>query len=242
MRQANIYHLYHSGVAIETTNAWLVVDYYNDTPSKDRRSLSNGVLDTKDFKRKKDNLVFVTHNHHDHFNPVIFEWDEEVDINYILSADVQAKEKDNRYKMDKYQKLELDDILVETYGTTDQGLSFYIEVDGLNIFHAGDLNWWHWKKFSPQERKREEKDFKEELDKLKGKKIDIAFIPVDPRLEEYYYLAGEYFIKTIEPRLLVPIHFADDYSITSDFAKKVNQLSTKVVEINKRGKKIEFKK
>ncbi|GAB6098578.1 MBL fold metallo-hydrolase [Halanaerocella petrolearia] len=241
MTQANIYHLYHSGVAVETTNSFLVFDYYNDTPAKRERSLSNGVLDAKEFT-SDNNFVFVTHNHHDHFNPTIFDWETEREIKYLLSSDVQAKKKENRYKMDKYQKLELEDILVETYGTTDQGLSFYTEIDGLNIFHAGDLNWWHWKKFSPQECKQEEKDFKEELARLEDKEIDIAFVPVDPRLEEYYYLAGEYFIETIEPKLLVPIHFADNYQITSDFARHVSQLPTEVAEIKERGDQIEFKK
>ncbi|MBM7623168.1 MBL fold metallo-hydrolase [Sporohalobacter salinus] len=237
----NIYHLYHSGVYLETENYSLVFDYYNDRPKNGERIIENGILTTDELATNDNVLVFVSHNHGDHFNPVIFDWEEELDdIEYILSDDVRAKDKENRYKMGKYQELKLDDVYIETYGTTDQGVSFYVEVDGFNIFHSGDLNWWHWKKFTPKERKQEEVEFKRELDKLKGKKIDVAFVPVDHRLEEYYYLAGRYFAERIKPELIVPIHFCDNFYVTSDFTEEIADLAVNTVEITGRGEKIIF--
>jgi L-ascorbate metabolism protein UlaG (beta-lactamase superfamily) len=240
--QAEIYHLYHSGVAVKTANNILVFDYYRDSPAGgEDRSVTEGVI-TTDFLQQADNvLVFVTHSHSDHFNPVIFDWETEVEnISYILSDDVRTPAQGNYYKVGKYEELDLAEVEIETYGTTDQGLSFLVKADGLNIFHSGDLNWWHWNKFSPRERKREEKDFKEELAKLKGKEIDIAFVPVDPRLEEHYYLAGEYFAQEIGPELLVPIHFSSNYSITEEFKKKISGLSVQSAVIKGRGEKISF--
>jgi L-ascorbate metabolism protein UlaG (beta-lactamase superfamily) len=243
IEELNIYHLDHSGVVVETSDYFLIFDYYNDTPINGERSLENGVL-SSDILKDKDNIfVFVSHNHSDHFNHVIFDWTEENrDIKYILSDDVVVPKKDNYYMMTKYEELKLDELYIKTYGTTDQGVSFYVEVDGVNIFHSGDLNWWHWKKFSPEERKREEMDYKEELNRLKGREIDVAFVPVDPRLEEYYYLAGRYFTEKIAPELIVPIHFRDNYYITKEFVKEISDLSVETVEIKERGEKISWKK
>ena len=243
---AEIYHLFHSGVAVKTTDKLLIFDYYNDRSTGNERALDQGVISKDLLETEDDIFVFVTHNHHDHFNRVIFDWEEyNSNINYVLSADVKVpnqEQKDNYHIIDKYEELRIDDLSIETYGTTDQGLSFYVEADGLNIFHSGDLNWWHWKKFSSAERKVEEEDFKEEVARFKDKELDIAFVPVDPRLEEHYYLAGKYFARTVAPKLLVPIHFSDNYYITEEFAEVINNFPVESAVINGRGEKIVYDK
>ncbi len=40
------------------------------------------------------------------------------------------------------------DIEVYAFGSTDIGVSFVIIFEGITIFHAGDLNYWSWKKES----------------------------------------------------------------------------------------------
>ncbi|SJZ78280.1 MBL fold metallo-hydrolase [Selenihalanaerobacter shriftii] len=242
VKEVNIYHLYHSGVAVQTSNHFLIFDYYNDeTLDNQERSLDNGVIPIEILKTEDNTLVFVSHEHSDHYNPIVFDWENyNQEINYILSDDIEVAKEDNYHKLSKYQELKLEDVYIETYGTTDQGVSFYIEVDGLNIFHSGDLNWWHWNKFTPEEQKQEEADYKAELDRLKGKNIDVAFVPVDHRLEEHYYLAAKYFAETINPELIVPIHFRDNYYVTTDFKKEFNDLSVDFVEIKDRGQKIIF--
>jgi len=135
--------------------------------------------------------------------------------------------------MKKYEQVNIGDIKIKTYGTTDLGLSFLVEIDNICIYHAGDLNWWHWKNDSPEAQAKEEKDFKNEVDKIKGEKIDIAFIPVDPRLEEFYHLAGKYFIETIHPKILVPMHFEDNYYIAKEFHDKVKNLNVEIPIITK---------
>ncbi|WP_408956559.1 MBL fold metallo-hydrolase [Natroniella sp. ANB-PHB2] len=241
-KTANVYHLYHSGVAVETESKLLVFDYYNDNSAGKERSLETGVVEPDIFRDKEEGLVFVSHNHSDHFNPVIFDWKQKADnLKYILSADLQVNNKDEEYyQMEKYQKLDLEDITVNTYGTTDQGVSFLVEVDGLVIFHAGDLNWWHWDKFSPAERKREEREYKEELAQLPDVDIDLAFVPVDPRLKKDYYRGGEYFAKELKPNLLIPIHFSNNYSITEEFAEKIVELPVDSAIIKERGMKINY--
>ncbi len=277
-----IYHLYHSGVAIESQNKLLVFDYYidkfdknnmgldevnkinsdkidsdninsSDNISNDKRdglekdgllqnSLVKGVI-RKDILEKYDDVyVFVSHRHSDHYNPVIFEWEQyNPNIKYILSDDIiRENKRDNKnvYYMKKDEQISLDDISISAYGSTDQGLSFLLFYNGKTIFHAGDLNWWHWSSFSEEQLQQEEADFKKEVNKLKGKKIDIAFVPVDPRLKNYHYLAGEYFIETLRPSLFVPIHFGDEYNITEEFARRLSDYDTKIAIINRPGEKV----
>ena len=246
--QAEVYHLYHSGIAVKLDKQLFIFDYYNDqaVSDNDLSSLERGVLREDSFFNIEEAFVFVSHDHHDHYNKVIFEWEKYCDnIYYILAEQVSLtkdlKNKDNLYRIKKDQSLSLSNFKIKALGSTDKGVSFLVKKEEINIFHAGDLNWWKWKKFSAKVQKKEEKDYKREVHKLKREKIDIAFVPVDSRLEENYYLAGQYFINKIKPELFVPIHFSNNFAITEKFSEKMaEELSnhTKIAQINSRGEKI----
>lgn len=244
--QTEVYHLFHSGAAVKIKDKLFVFDYFMDKNEQEKElksSLENGLIRKESFEGINQCYVFVSHSHHDHYNPVIFEWEKYCDnLNYILAEEVKAKknikEKNNIYFMEQDQELAVEEIKIESFGSTDQGISFLVSLGEMSIFHAGDLNWWKWKKFNEKVQKREEREYKREVDKLKDKLIDIAFVPVDPRLEENYYLAGEYFIKEIKPALFVPIHFAENYDVTKFFKKDYNSDQTRVAEIKQRGEKI----
>ncbi|QUH19514.1 MBL fold metallo-hydrolase [Alkaliphilus sp. B6464] len=240
----NIVHLGHSSFLVETKNNILIFDYFNDIPVLPERSIKNGVLSLEDFKTDKDIFVFVTHSHSDHYNPVIFQWENaNPNIKYVLGSDVKEEvEEDRFYYMNPYETLQIKDVNIKTYGSTDKGVSFLVDVDSLDIFHAGDLNWWHWKEFTEQELKREEEDFKREVDNIIGNNIDVAFIPVDPRLEEFYHLAGVYFAEKVKPKFLVPMHFRDNFYVCKDFVEQLKDSSVKVVELTHVGQRIGFSK
>ena len=248
-----IYHLYHSGIAIEYQNKLVVFDYYLDKIDRHKiegfdqndlsqNNLASGVIRKDTLVKYDDVYVFVTHRHSDHYNPVIFEWEQyNPRIKYILSDDIIRENKSdtkNVYYMKKGEQISVDEISISAYGSTDQGVSFLLIYNGKTIFHAGDLNWWHWSSFSEDQLQQEEDDFKREVNQLKGKKIDIAFVPVDPRLKNYHYLAGEYFIETLRPSLFVPIHFGDEYNITEEFARRLSDYDTKIAIINRPGEKV----
>lgn len=248
--QAEIYHLFHSGAALRIKDKLFIFDYFKDDlegKNKLQSSLENGVIREESFKGINEAFVFVTHSHHDHYNPVIFEWEKYCEnINYILAAEVKKKKdiaaRENIYFMEQDQNISVADLKIASFGSTDEGISFLVEIEDLSIFHAGDLNWWKWKKFNKKVQKREEREYKREVDKLKGKEIDIAFVPVDPRLEENYYLAGKYFINKIKPALFIPIHFADNFDITKFFRDRFNSNQTRAVEITEIGEKIIYTK
>lgn len=212
-------HIYHSGFTIETKDKYLVFDYYK------------GNIDLS----PKKTYVFVSHGHGDHFNPKILDWKKKKNnIKYIFSDDVPINNKDEDIIFLKaYEDIVLDNIKITSFGSTDIGLSFLVEIDDINIFFAGDLNWWHWKNDSKKEKLSMEKAFKEEIQRLKGKDVHIGFLPVDPRLEGFFHLAGDYFIKEIKPKYFFPMHFGDKYNTSTKFIHKIGNSSTNIVEINR---------
>lgn len=213
-----IEHIFHSGFTVETENYFLIFDYYKGDIY---------------FKNKKT-IVFATHCHEDHFNPTILEWKNlDKNIHYVLSSDIDIKG-EKIYNIKPYEKLELEGARIKTFSSTDLGVSFLVNIDNINIFHAGDLNWWHWDEDTEEEKTSMEKAFKEEISKIKDYSIDIAFFPVDPRLETAFSLGGEYFIKEVKPKYFIPMHFVDNFSITTDFIHKIGNASTNIVEITHR--------
>jgi L-ascorbate metabolism protein UlaG (beta-lactamase superfamily) len=238
--KAKIHYLYHSGFSVETPNYFLVFDYYNDTPDGSERNLLSGVISPDDIKNKNNVFVFSSHSHEDHFNPVIFKWEEyNPNINYILSSDIKLdKMKNNYFNMIPYEVLKLGGSSISTFGSTDIGVSFLVQVDDITIFHSGDLNWWHWKEDSEKEKKQAEEMFKAEIENISLNKIDIAFFPVDPRLEEFCSIGAEYFIEEVQPKMLIPMHFANNPEISGWFAEKMKNSQTRIAQISHRGQEI----
>ena len=245
--RASIWYLHHSGFAVETAGHFLVFDYYCDRPEGEARSLENGVVSPCQLDGDKKILVFVSHGHGDHFNRVIFAWQKDrSDIVYVLSNDIKPKVEPslpNSYFVLPYQQLCIDDVRIRTYGSTDAGVSFLVEVDGLRIFHAGDLNCWYWYyESTPEELKQDKESFEREIQKMAGERIDIAFFPVDPRLKEYYHMGGEHFINQLRPDLFVPMHFWEQYDVTRKFAEKMKDVPTRVISLSHRGQNIIYEK
>lgn len=232
--KAKIHYIYHSGFTLETDNAFLIFDYYKH-PDSNEYLANKDVLTPENLKSKKKVFIFSSHSHGDHFNPEILKWQQyNNNTEYILSSDIEIKYMRPNYTIiSEGEEKSIKDIYVKAYGSTDIGISFLVKIDGLTIFHAGDLNWWHWKEDSLEERKLAEKAFKENISIIKAQQnnIDIAFFPVDSRLEEFYYVGGEHFIKELHPKILIPMHFGDDFSATRNFAEKFKIPQTTCIEI-----------
>ena len=239
--QAKIYYLYHSGFAIKTKNHFLIFDDYKEPIENDKTNKGVALLSPENIRDMKNIFVFASHSHEDHFNSSILKWEDyNHNIKYIFSKDITIHKHKLSYNfIGEGEEKSFDDVYVKAYGSTDIGISFLVKVDGLTIFHAGDLNWWQWKEDSLEEQALAEASFKAKIEKLKEEKsIDIAFFPVDPRLQEYYYKGGEYFAKEIHPKLFLPMHFGNDVGITRKFTEKMRKLNIKAVEINYSGQEI----
>lgn len=248
--KAKIHYLYHDGFAVETENYFLIFDYYIDTPKGDERNIENGVISKEDLEGRKKVLVFSSHSHHDHFNPLILEWEKyNKNIKYILSSDIFL-ENYNKNHLIAYEnrKLNVDGADIKVFGSTDIGVSYYVEVDGIAIFHAGDLNWWHWENDPMEEQADMELNFKSIINKLHNSvdNVDISFFPVDYRLDKFFYLGGNYFINKIKPNLFVPMHYWENTYIVKDFIEKMEEINEvvpcEIALVKERGQVIKFSK
>ncbi len=214
-----ITYIGHSGVMARTRSTTLVFDY------------SIGEEPVEALRNTPYSLVFVSHNHSDHLNRAIFDWQKLApQVRYVLSGDIPISRHKGYVVLNPGEQWQADGVRVRAYGSTDAGCSFLVETDGMHVFHAGDLNLWHW----PQDSTQEEivqayTDFDEALTPLLGETIDIAFFPVDPRMGGDYDTGARLFIERIHPRVFIPIHFGEDFSVAQRFAQRSFPVSTRIL-------------
>lgn len=225
-------YIYHSGFVIEGKDFSILIDYYQDTPDKE--------IHEKFLKRPGRLYILASHSHKDHFNPEILSWKHErPDIQYIFSEDIRDNGQACYHDAVFLRKGEEwnDDLLkIKAYGSTDIGISFLLDIEDKRIFHAGDLNNWHWEEESTPEEVREAEDnYLRELETLARDTdyVDLALFPVDPRLGKDYTRGARQFIDRIKTRQFAPMHFWENYEKANAFRDYVESHGGKFIEANK---------
>lgn len=211
-------YLDHSGFAVVTEKAILVFDYYRDP--------SHALVKLGKEHESMPVIFFVSHHHADHFNPEIFHLLQNHKRDYVISNDVDAMLIPDNLAVagvspgDTIEGLP-GGIMVKAYGSTDRGVSFVVTLSsGEKIFHAGDLNYWHWNEESTvEEVKKAYNSFVKVMQALmeENKHFDIAFFPVDPRLGADYADGARLFLENIAVDNFFPMHFWGDYRAGCDF-------------------------
>ena len=133
----------HSGFLVELDSAALLFDWWKG----ELPAIKPGV----------PLYVFASHVHPDHFDPRIFTLDDgSREVRFILGHDIKLSSRNlSRWgvSLETAEKcrnlrggetLELSGVSVEALPSTDEGEAFLVTADGQTVFHAGDLNWWHW--------------------------------------------------------------------------------------------------
>jgi L-ascorbate metabolism protein UlaG (beta-lactamase superfamily) len=167
--EAVVHYLNHSGYAIETSKHVLVFDYFHYYAPPDNLSLLNGRINMDELKGKKM-FVFSSHEHQDHYDTTIWRWNSpDHNIQYVMGFKPEVK-----YPyvfIGPREEKNIEDIKIITIKSSDEGVGFLVEADGIVVYHPGD----HVNK-SPGLAE----DFKSEIDYLAGlkKDVDIAFFPV----------------------------------------------------------------
>lgn len=213
----------HSGFLVETENKVLVFDYYSQGGRFDFFNPQNYV--------GKDIVCFVSHSHDDHFDTRIFEWVGQV--SYVISDDVKLDPDFNGEVLfvKPHQVYSFQGMTIETLLSNDEGVAFVIEVDEKKIYHAGDLNWWHWNGESKEFNDGIAQSYQGEIQRIKGKPVDLAFIPADLRLEDKYSWATDYFMEVIGAEAVFPMHFWGKFDVCQMLKKK--SYGAKVLDIVK---------
>lgn len=225
--------LAHSGFLVELDDVCLLFDWWKgDLPALPRKPL----------------YCFASHRHGDHFDPRIFALDDGArEVTFVLSHDIRLTEKhcqawglsaqtgEKCVSVDPNTIHSLPGVTVETLRSTDEGVAFLVRTEGKTIYHAGDLNWWHWAEEDPAWNQSMERDFQQYIEPLRGRAIDLAMVPLDPRLETAEGWGLAYLLELAEVASVLPMHQWDDPSPTGRFCRQHPQWAQKIVEITKEG-------
>ena len=216
---ARLTYVFHSGFAVETSTALLLFDIWLDPSNIVQRLLQT----------EKPVYVFVSHFHEDHFSSHIFEWRRQrKDLCYILSKDILRHRRATREQADVWMAAggtwNDDRISVRATGSNDSGVSWVVRIDGITLFHAGDLNNWYARflegdnpeqEIYSQEMETHINPVAEEKRYLGELKIiarethhfDIVMFPVDGRIGNGYTRGARQFLQQFGVELFVPMHF-----------------------------------
>lgn len=244
-----ITYIGHSGFFVETESAAFLFDYYQ-----------GGI---PALPEKKKCFVFVSHKHPDHYQRAIFEWEERgMPVFYILSKDVRrdvekfvlpaekqngrtaAKElrlEDRISYVKPGQELEIADCKIRTLRSTDEGVAYVIWYQGQTMYHAGDLNAWYWEEEGERYCAQMRRDYEGEIRKMKKGPVDVAFVPVDPRLGEQYVSGLDFFMREVGVKAVFPMHFWGDYGIFERLQREncTKEYRDRIMEIQREGQVFE---
>lgn len=193
-----ITYIHHSAFLVETLSACLLFDYFEG--------------EIPPIPEEKPLYVLSSHNHHDHFSEVIFSLNHP-NITYLLSWDIPEVQMTNAHFLKPYETWSDGILTLETFRSTDEGVAFWCTLDGKQIYHAGDLNHWYWEGEDPQWNADMTSAYRSEVAKMAGRTADVAFLPVDPRLEKWFYLGADDFMKQVHAKHIFPMHFWGDFSV-----------------------------
>lgn len=230
----------HSGFLVELPGLTLLFDWWQG----DLPPLPSDPL-----------LVFASHRHPDHFNPRIFALDDgQRDVRFLLGKGIHLTDR-NRKKWGLSEKAAADcrvlsggesasplpGVTVEALPSTDEGVAFLVTAEGRTVFHAGDLNWWHWEGEDKAWNANMAADFKRYTEPLRGRCADLALLPLDPRLGvPYAYWGLLRFLELMDVRHLLPMHQWEQPEITDEFLRAYPQYAPITTVIRREGEIFEL--
>ncbi len=123
---------------------------------------------------EKTLFVFVSHVHYDHYNPDILKLRRQrQNIWYLFSDDVPMPDEQKQViRLSPKEERRVNGIRVRTLPSTDEGVAFWIEYQGIVIYHAGDLNWWHWEGEPKSYNEQMRADYQKAIGELPDQPID----------------------------------------------------------------------
>lgn len=208
-----ITYVHHSCFKVETEDLCLVFDYYKG-----------------DLNLPKDKKLYflASHSHPDHFSSNIFKYENVT--KFILSDDIINMNYPDTIFVKADSAINMEDFTLYTFGSTDEGVSFVVDLNEKKIFHSGDLNDWYWEMEDSIEQKNlMHKNFVKEIEKIEKHDIDVAFFPVDPRQKGQYDLGGRQVLERLKPKHFFPCHFWKKYPITHKFKDRYKDLYKKTI-------------
>ncbi len=186
-------------------------------------------------------LVFASHRHEDHFSPQIFSLNAHA---FLLGCDFQLSPRSRQAwglseetaaqcvcLGEQVRFSPLPDVTVETLPSTDEGAAFLVSADGQTVFHAGDLNWWHWAGEDPDWNRTMAARFLRYTEPLRNRRLDLAMLPLDPRLGEDAFRGPKHILESADVRCFLPMHQWGDFGFTRTFLAQYPQFRSQTIPV-----------
>ena len=241
--------IHHSCFLVEVDDKVLIFDYFDGDRVNGYHftgKIPTYAPDTKIY-------MFASHSHQDHFDMDILRWAEQYpNIQYILSKDIRPnflkkhgidpKVREKVLFVGSDAKYKLDELSIETFRSTDAGVAFYVNVNGVTIFHAGDLNDWKWEGVGDLINGKMQKEYRHQIRKLSKYPINLAFVPADSRQKENQFLGLDYLLRNTDAEFVFPMHMWQDYSGIAEYKKRISNLgmADRVIEIERENQVFPF--
>ncbi len=249
-------YLGQSGFFIETADATLLFDWGRTMDVSGKPMADEAKLPA--IRPDKPLYIFVSHIHADHFrsdnfnllvkypiSEMYFGYDQSLsDVNEQLERLPEAVA-DKMSFFDGEQKLIVDEygnnLTINSLRSTDFGVAYLVDIDGLKLFHAGDLflmqtmrkelfysvppqmflsEWGRMFKSYDDYLDYCKKEFYEYTQPLKGVHIDYAMLPLDPRFDGIALGTVERYLEIADIKLWSPMHLWGKYDFVEGFAQK----------------------
>lgn len=228
--------LAHSGFLIELQHLVLLFDWWKG--------------ELPPLPEDKPLLVLVSHQHHDHFNPAVFSLAQPGrNVRFLLGDDITLSSENfalwgvpealggQIISLGAGRRVRpLPGVSVEALPSTDSGVAFLVTAEERTIYHAGDLNWWHWEGEPDPWNPDMERHYKQYTKPLCGRHIDLAMVPLDSRLGQPAERLGlSYLMEIAQVDRVLPMHQWGDYAATDRFMEAFPQWADRLLPIRNEG-------
>lgn len=227
----NVLFIHHSCFIVELDTKVLVFDYFDGDRIGGYHF--SGILPQYDADTPI--YFFASHKHQDHFDMDIYRQAERYEnIHFIISKD--AKLSPNFMKkhgidpavrekityVTNNEEYVVDDVKLHTYLSTDAGVAFAVEADGKHIYHAGDLHDWFWEGAGDLVNGKMERGYKHQINQMTDTYFDVAFVVLDPRLEQHKFKGFDYFLKNVSAKYVFPMHCWQEFGIVDEYLSRIS--------------------
>ena len=228
--QAAVTFFYQSGFTAAVGKTLLIFSYWQEHVPQELR------LNDKDLRGFNNIIVFVPRASIEHNDPAVWQISRGFPITYVAAGEAGSSVKDQTgvRLVRQGESLRVSNVQITAYGSTDAGVSFMVKVSGIHIFHAGDLNLWHWREESTlRQITQAENLYYAAVQPLIGKPIDVCMFPVDPRMGGMFEAGANHFIMTCKPRVFIPMHWQGRSEVATDFARRCRTKYTEGLALTK---------